>query len=589
MIQMDQVSLAYQGETLLEGVSFSLQKRERCAFVGRNGTGKTTLFRLLTGKEEPDQGRILIPKGYRIGVLEQHIHFTCPDVLSEAAQNLQEHETYRAKALLSGLGFSEAMWSGPPSKLSGGFQLRLQLIKVLLAEPDCLLLDEPTNYLDILSIRFLAGFLQRFPGEMIVISHDRVFLDQISTHTMGINHKKVVKVSGKTLDYYQLIASQEELHEKNRAKIEKVRAHHQSYIDRFGAKASKAAQAQSRQKMISRLPQLQQLLGAQTLDFLFHAAPFPGKKMLEVHHLFFAYDMPVLHDLSFTIEKEERLAIIGKNGAGKSTLLRLLAQDLPLQKGSVKWREGVQMGYFGQTNIDRLEKSRTILQEIASANPELNQTEVRSLCGLMLFGGDSAEKKIGQLSGGEKSRVLLGKILAHPCNLLLLDEPTHHLDVESVEALIDAVEEFAGSLVLVTHSELILHRIAFDKLIICHEGGRQQLFLGSYADFLEKGGWEEEKPALVLTKPNERAKRAEQVATRAKSLRPTQEKIKAAEKDIGLIEADLAKIQDKLMTNPPEMQELLKEFAALEKKRETLYGELEQLLEKKRVIEQSQE
>jgi ATP-binding cassette subfamily F protein 3 len=544
MLQFDQISLAYHGDPLLEDVSFSIQKGERCALVGRNGTGKTTLFRLMTGKETPDGGRISQPKGYKLGILEQHIRFTKPTVIEEAGESLPEEELHRAYSLLAGLGFDEAQVELDPKMLSGGYQLRLQLIKVLLSEPDCLLLDEPTNYLDILAIRFLSRFLRRWKGEMVVISHDREFLDEVCTHTMGIHRRKVVKIKGTTAEFYEYIMQKEELHEKARLKIEETREHHQAFIERFGAKASKATQAASRKKMIDRLPQLEELKNIASLGFSFHESAFPGLKMLEAKHLKFAYDAPLIQDLSLEVEKGEKIAIIGKNGCGKSTVMRLLVGDLKPDQGEVEVKPNVTLGYFGQTNIDRLNGAHTIEEEIGLANRTLNLTQIRGICGIMMFSGDKAKKKISTLSGGEKSRVLLGKILAQPCNFLLLDEPTHHLDVESVESLINAVEGFHGSCIIVTHSELILNRLEFDKLIICHSNGKQEVFLGNYADFLEKVGWEEEREKKP--KPVEQPQKMDEGAMRSGALKQIQQKIKACEVTIGLREAALEKIQQEL-------------------------------------------
>ncbi len=505
MIQFDEIELSFSGHTVFKEVSFSLQKGERCSFVGRNGSGKSTLFKLIVGELEADRGTISISKNYRIGYLNQHIHFKEPTVLQEAALGLPEHERdelYRAEKILFGLGFTEEDLDRSPSEFSGGYHLRLHLAKVLVSEPDCLLLDEPTNYLDILSIRWLANFLKRWPGEFILISHDRDFLDTVSTHTMGIHREGVKKIKGSTIDFFTLILQDEELHEKTRIKAEKKRAHMQSYVERFGAKASKASQAQSRVKMLERVPVLEQLKEISELSFTFQEAPFPGRKMLDAKEIQFSYtDDPLIDGVSLEIEKGERVAIIGKNGRGKSTLLRLLGGDLKAQQGSVEYSDNTRIGYFGQTHIDRLDKSHTITEEIGLANHNLNLTSIKGIAGAMMFSGDLSDKKISVLSGGEKSRVLLGKIVAKPCNLLLLDEPTHHLDIESIEALIDALEDFSGSVVMVTHSELILRRLNLDKIIHCEEA-KQTLFLGTYDEFVEKGGWDEKKaPVKKVTPP----------------------------------------------------------------------------------------
>lgn len=497
MIQVDGLSLAYHGEFLFEGASFNIQPKERCALVGRNGTGKSSLFRLLIGKETPDRGTISKRKNYSIGALEQHIVFTKPTLIEEAALGLRPEERdhlYKAETILFGLGFKEEDLDRSPKEFSGGFQLRLHLAKVLINEPDCLLLDEPTNYLDIISIRWLTKFLQNWSGEFLLISHDREFVDSVCTHTMGIHRQKIQKFKGGTINFYEQIMQQEEIHEKTRMNLEKKRDNLQGFVDRFGAKASKAGQARSKQKMLNRIPVLENLKNLYHLDFQFNEAFFPGKKMLESNDISFSYqkntNQPLIENFSLTVEKGERIGIIGKNGRGKSTLLRLLAGELVPDTGTTRQSDNLSIGYFGQTNIDRLHPKHTIEEEIASANPKLNFTQVKGICGLMMFSGDKSTKKNGILSGGEKSRVLLGKIIAHPCNLLLLDEPTHHLDMESIEALIDAVEDFEGAVIMVTHSELILKRMVLDKIVICQEG-EQELFMGTYEEFLEEHGWDE--------------------------------------------------------------------------------------------------
>ncbi len=573
MIQADELCLAYGGQVVLEEASFSIQRGERCGLIGRNGSGKSTLFRLLTREEQPDEGRVVLPKGYRIGVLQQQIRFTKPTILEEAALGLREEESdafYKVESILFGLGFNKEAMDADPRSLSGGFALRVQLAKVLVSEPDCLLLDEPTNYLDILSVRFLTRFLQEWEGEMILISHDLQFLDNVTDYMMGIHRHKIHKIRGKSSDLFQLIADEEERHEMTRISVEKQKAHMQKFIDRFGAKATKAAQAQSRQKKIDKLPSLEKLKDLHHLDFSFHEIPFMGKKMIEASHLQFAYDAPLIDDFSLVIEKGDRVAIIGKNGYGKSTLLRLLTGELAPKKGTLQQAQAMRLGYFGQTSIDRLDAKMRIEEEISQANPALNFSKVRAICGLMMFSGDLAEKPISVLSGGERSRVLLGKIVAQPCNLLFLDEPTHHLDIESIEALIDAIEEFEGAVVIVTHSEWVLRRIPFNKLVVCHKE-KQELFLGTYDEFLDKVGWQEEKPEK---------KRASQPSP----LKPKSGKAEIArcEEKIELLEASLEKNNEKLAAisasgNREEIQSLLTTISEEQKKLEKLYDRLGEL------------
>lgn len=593
MIQADNLSISYHGTPLFTNAQFTLQPGERCGLVGRNGSGKTTLFRLLVQEESPDTGVITIRKHYRIGMLRQHIHFTEDTVLDQAALGLPNHEKdhlYKAKAILSGLGFQETDFSRPPSDFSGGFHLRLHLAQLLIAEPDCLLLDEPTNYLDILSIRYLTRFLKSWKGECILISHDRDFMDDVCTHTMGIHRNKIYKLPCDTLGFYQYLAEEEEIYERTRMNQEKKRAHDQKFIDRFGAKASKASQAQARVKKLAKLPVLKELQDVRELDFAFQYAEFPGRNMLCCENISFSYDKeadtPLIHPLTLALERGQRLAIIGKNGRGKSTLLRLLAQDLAPDTGTLTLSERTRIGYFGQTHINRLHPKHTVEEEIACANPTLTRTAVKGICGLMMFSGAISEKQTSMLSGGEKARVLLGKIIATPCNLLLLDEPTHHLDMQSVEALIDAIESFQGSVILVTHNEGILERILFDKILICGEG-KQELFVGTYLDFLEKKGWDEER-AVKAAKPKgaDKQQRTGLLTERAKAIKPFDEAIAQSEQEITRLEKDLALQQKAYAAHAAQgasnsLQESAKQLHLTQQKLDQLYEHLETTLQKR--------
>lgn len=554
MIQIDDLSLFYHGIPVFEDVSFTINAGERCGFVGRNGSGKTSLMRLLVGQEKQDSGVISFPRGYKLGYLDQHIRFTSPTVLDEAVLGLKEEEkeeVYKAEKILLGLGFKEEDLDKDPHLFSGGYQLRLHLAKVLLSEPNCLLLDEPTNYLDILSIRFLERFLCQFKGEMILISHDREFMDNVTTHTLGLHRKKIKKCTGGTKQLFEQISQDEEIYEKTRQNQDKKRAHLQSFIDRFGAKATKAGQAQSKQKLLNRIPALEKLKALYDLEFYFQESPFYGKKMLEMDEVSFSYspDIPLIQSVSLVLEKGQRVAIIGKNGFGKSTLLRLMAGELTPVSGEITVSDRVEIGYFGQTHIQRLHPQASIEDEIAAANTALNITQVKAVCGQMLFGGDLSKKKISVLSGGEKSRVLLGKILSKQCNLLLLDEPTHHLDIESIESLMDAIEEFEGSVIMVTHSELILNRFNADQLIVCH-ANRQTLFQGTYAEFLEKVGWEEEEMESRSKKQNtaeiERKKKHEELMALRALAKPLEIDFRRMKKKIEEIEKKQKEQQEKL-------------------------------------------
>lgn len=494
MIQFNKVEKGYGGKVLFGDVSLKINKGEKCGLVGRNGSGKTTLLRLLTREEEPDSGEILVPKEYKLGYLTQHLHFSQHTILDEACLSLRSEDKaniYKAEKILSGLGFKERDFEKSPNAFSGGYQLRLHLAKVLIQEPNCLLLDEPTNYLDIVSIRWFKRFLSRWNGELVMISHDRDFMDEAITHVIGIHRQQVQKQKGDTRIFYEYILQKEQLHEKARINLEKKKEHMEVFITKLGAKATKAAQAKSRKKALARMPVLEELAQLHHLNFTFPYSPFPSAKLLEAKNISFTYEnlsAPLIENFSLVIEKHERIAIVGKNGRGKSTLLRLLSGDLIPEKGSLKSSPNAKIGYFGQTNIERLNLDKTIEEEIASTCNHLTVSQVRNICGKMMFPKEQAEKKIAFLSGGEKSRVLLGKLLASPSNLLLLDEPTNHLDMESIEALMTALDQFEGAVVMITHSEAILHMIP-EKFVICHQSG-QHLFVGSYSEFLEQEGWE---------------------------------------------------------------------------------------------------
>ncbi len=595
MLQIENIAKSYSGDRLFSEVSFALQEGEKCALIGRNGCGKSTLLRIITGVEEGDDGRVVSPKGYKLGYLEQHAEFSFATVSEEASSSLPEdrkEDTYFVEKILFGLGFNDDLLEKSPAAISGGYHLRLKLAKVLIAEPDCLLLDEPTNYLDIITVQWLLRYLRGWQGACLIISHDREFLDKLVTHTMGLHRKKLLKVKGDTGDYYERIVESELVYERTRSNLEKKREHLEDYIRRFGAKASKASQAQSKQKSLSKMEVLAKLTAIEDLDFSFTYADISGKNMgsLQAVHFAYANEAPLICDLSFSLEKGKRLAIIGRNGMGKSTLLKLLFGDLVPTSGQVVLSENTKIAYFGQTNIDRLHSQHTIEEEIALAGRQLSTTQIRRICGQMLFSGDAAKKRISVLSGGEKSRVLLGKILATPCNLLLLDEPTHHLDIESIEALIEAIDEFAGAVVIVTHSELILERIRPQELIVFKEKG-PELFLGDYEEFLRKQGWEgppsNKRQRSEESEQSQKQKRAVFVQTRAKTLKPIytkislcEEAIEKKEKQLSVKEAEVIKASEKSHTNSivalsEEIHSLRREIDGLYEELQSLFNELE--------------
>jgi ATP-binding cassette subfamily F protein 3 len=556
MIQCSDLTKEFSGRILFNNVTFSLNKGEKVGFVGRNGTGKSTLFKILMKEITPDSGEITIPKHYRIGMLKQHLEFTQDSVLKECMQVLpddMQFDEYRAQAILHGLGFSDEDMLQSPNSFSGGYQIRINLAKLLLEGNDLLLLDEPTNYLDIVSMRWLEKFLKQFAGEVVLITHDREFMNKVSTHIMGLHRQKLMKVKGDFGKYQLQQLEEERVYENTRSNQEKRRKEIENFVNKFRAKARQASLAQSRQKMLEKMEEFEKLEDVKSLDFHFNYMENPAKTLISTENVSFGYDKehPLFHSLSFSANQGDRIAIIGKNGKGKSTLLNILASRLVADTGEVKMHHGVAIGHFGQTNIQVLHEDNTIEQEIASANSDLSTTQVRNICGTMMFSGDDSQKKIKVLSGGEKSRVLLGKILARKNNVLLLDEPTNHLDQESVESLVNELKKFKGVVLIVTHSEMILRQLA-TKLIVFHHDKCEE-FLGNYDDFLDKIGWEEEieskQPAKEkLTRKEYKKLRSDLINERSRATRDLKKSVEVLENKIMELEGKLEIINEQLVS-----------------------------------------
>ena len=546
MIQVSNLRKSYGQQKIFDDITFTINKGERVGLVGRNGHGKTTLFRLIRGEEHPDSGVISIPNNYRIGHLSQHISFREDTVLGEACTGIPDtddfnDETYKAEKILMGLGFAKVDFHRDPLELSGGYQIRLNIAKLLVSVPNLLLLDEPTNYLDIVSIRWLTQFLQAWKNELIIITHDRNFMDSITTHTMGIHRCGLRKIEGSTQKLYDQIILEEEIHEKTRTNDEKKRREIESFINRFRAKATKARAVQSRLRALNKKERLDELQKIKNLEFEFNYAPFQGKVMLDAEGIFFSYDAhnQLIKNLNLTVYSKDRIGIIGKNGKGKTTLLNLLAGGITENSGTIQEHQALIKAYFGQMNIERLTPSKTVEEEIMDAHPESSRKAARDICGLMMFEGDNALKKISVLSGGEKSRVLLGKIVVSPANLLLLDEPTNHLDMESIDSLLEALEAFEGAVIIVTHSEMILYSIA--KRLVIFDNDSIRVFEGTYQDFLERVGWRDEGDAALsevkktpyenkaLNKRDLRRIRAEIINERSRIINPMQQRIQEIE------------------------------------------------------------
>ena len=545
---------------------------------------------MISGSDHPDEGSISYPSGYRIGFLSQKISFTEISVIDEAMLGLLEHEkdhSWKAEKILAGLGFSQNDLRKDPNEFSGGFQVRLNLAKVLVSEPDLLILDEPTNYLDITSIRWISRFLVSWPREVLLVTHDRGFMDDVVTHITGIHRHKIKKIKGNTSKYYLQVAQDEEVYEKTRQNEEKRKKEVELFISRFRAKARLANMVQSRVKTLEKSQTKEKLQKLKNLEFEFNYHPFAGKQILMIENLSFGWksDKALINNFSLNVCPDDRIAIIGKNGKGKTTLLKLINGNVPLVSGNIKINPGVHLGYFEQTNIQSLNDDFTVEEELISSSIDFDRQTARNICGAMMFEQESALKKISVLSGGEKSRVMLGKLLMSSLNLLLLDEPTNHLDIESCDSFISALDNFEGAVVIVTHNEMFLHSLA-NRLVV-FKNGIVSIFEGTYQEFLDKEGWDDEEIAVEkkikvdsLSKKEIRQKKSEIITQKSRETKPVKRKIEVLEKKIEKNEALIKIINDELIkasnkNDGQKIQSLAKKLARLENLNEILFDDLE--------------
>lgn len=598
MIHIDNLSKSFGGQALFEDASFNIAPGDKIGLIGRNGHGKSTLFRIVLGQDHPDSGEVSIPKNYSIGNLEQHISFTQKTLIDEVGQALPEeaiYDIYKAEKILFGLGFSLEDLQKAPNLFSGGYQVRIQLAKVLVREPNLLLLDEPTNYLDIVSLQWLKNFLLKYPKEFMIITHDRGFMNQVITHTVGIHRGKLRKIKGGTAKYAAQIAQEETVYEETRQNEDRKRKEMERFVARFKAKASKASLAQSRMKMLEKMETKEKLEEILTLDFKFPYKDCPAKNLMSVSNLSFGFnpDELLIDGVDFELKKGEVLGIIGKNGKGKSTLLNLLAGCLTPLQGEISLHNSVGIGHFGQTNIERLRPDNTIEQEIGSVSPNLTTTRIRIICGTMMFTGDLAHKKIRILSGGERSRVMLGKILAQESNILLLDEPTNHLDQESVEVLKEELKKFPGGVIIVTHSESLLTELA-TRLLVFQEDpvSKKKVFSfnGGYSEFLEKVGFTE----IYDPKPTPKV---EEIIDLGSSDKDLSKQLKKLKKDYQSLEGEILKKEETLeqlnhdfleemnVSNSPKLAQIQRDLAQVQKQLDTMLESLDALTEKISTIE----
>jgi ATP-binding cassette subfamily F protein 3 len=500
MLTISQVTKSFSARTLFSDVSLQVNRGNRIGLIGPNGAGKSTLFSLILGRDSPDEGIIVLQKSARIGYLPQESLPAGKETIlelvmfggsvnssgAEIVEDLDHQREAKAKRILSGLAFRERDFTRPAAEFSGGWIIRAHLARLLVAEPDLLLLDEPTNHLDLQSVGWLQNYLREYTGAIVLVSHDRAFLNAIVRKIIEFDRGKLLHYQG---DYEAYLGQRTARREQQLAAFKNQQreiAKLQTFIDRFGAKNTKAAQAQSKRKQIERMEKIAAPEPeTASVHFRFPQPARSGARVLELKHVEHAFgELLVYRNLNLTIERGQKTVLVGANGAGKSTLLKLLAGVLPLQKGERTLGYNVELGYYSQHRAEMFDLRRTVLAEASDiANPP-NEQAVRSILGSFLFRGDDVFKPVSVLSGGEKSRLALAKLLLAPPNLLLMDEPTNHLDMRSIEALVGALRQYQGTLLFISHDAYFIRQIATSVFQV--QDGLVTLYPGDYDYYLDK-------------------------------------------------------------------------------------------------------
>ncbi len=532
MLTIKKLTKAHAGRTLFAETEITVNWGERIALVGPNGAGKSTLFRMILGSDSPDEGQINRDEYAAVGYLAQEagdpsdrsvleIAMSITPELGDAIARIRECEaagdtssevyahamdTYiahngyqlepKAKKILKGLAFKDSDFDRPAREMSGGWVMRAHLAQLLVAEPDLLMLDEPTNHLDLLSLLWFQRYLKNYPGAIFMISHDRDFMDELVECVYDIENTKLIRYTGN----YTRFVEQKDMRYEHLLNAwrhqQKEIAHIESFVDRFRSVASKAAQVQSRIKQLQKMERMEKPKQARRIfKFNFPQPPRAMQKVMELEKVGQSYgDKRIYKNLDLLIERGDRIVLVGPNGAGKSTLLKILAGAVPIDEGRRTPGTTTRIGYFSQMRAENLTPNFTVLEEIMNANHELREEEARAVLGSFLFRRLDVEKRVEVLSGGEKSRLSLVKFLVNPPNLLLMDEPTTHLDLQSVEALSQALKHYEGTLIFISHDVHFIRALAEKTLHISH--GAVTPYAGGYDYYLEKSGILDEKDAM---------------------------------------------------------------------------------------------
>jgi ATP-binding cassette, subfamily F, member 3 len=639
MIQIRNLHYAIGERRLLDGVEWMIHPGRHMALIGPNGAGKTTLLKILHGDLRPDLGDMVMPRGTRIGYLPQEevtlekgslletvlksqkelirlesqiktIHLqleeeTDPDqsLLSQLG-HLEDHFTalggyeaeHSAKRILTGLRFQESDFDRPISEFSGGWRMRAVLAGLLLQDPDILLLDEPTNHLDLPSLEWLEQYLLTFRGSIVIVSHDRFFIDRLVTEIAELDMGRLTQYTGNYHQYEKQKAEAAELLKKRWKEQQDELKRQQVFIDRFRSKATKAAQVQSRIKLLEKVERIELPDERAAWSFRIAVRKPSFKDVLHISRMSFAYDRDwVLDRIDLSVFRGEKIAMVGENGAGKTTLTRLIYGDLTPQQGSVTLGQHVGIGYYSQHQIDALDLNKTVMEEVSTFSSDATPQRIRNVLGIFQFSGDDVFKKIMVLSGGEKARVSLAKMLLSEANFLIMDEPTNHLDIVSKETLEQALQEYDGTLLLISHDRYFLTKLVHRVIEVAD--GKIRTYEGNYNDYLEKriregtgpengdsrmDGAESPKKSPAAGNKSRERRRSEAEARDAfnRLKKPVETRIRKTEAEVEAWESRKRELETR-MADPktysqgPLIGQLQRDYAESEKELKRLYADWE--------------